>query len=131
MVDALLAAREVLRRGGIVVDLRPDAQRAPRVLSRGRVVGLLVTRPVAAGDDAAADAAVEKVVAAGRLRDVAAGHLWYQVRFADLAALDDYLSRSPRFADLSPGTRERLARRGPVVVRRAIQYRIVERTDRS
>lgn len=95
------------------------------------MVGELVTRAEAAGDDAAADAAVEKVVAAGRLRDVVAGHLWYQVRFADLAALDGYLSTSPRFADLSLGTRERLAGRGPVVVRRAIQYRIVERTDRS
>jgi len=131
MVDALLAAKRALRPSGIVIDLRPDARRAPRVLSRGRVVGRLETRPDAAEDDAAADAAVEKVVAADHYREVAAGRLWYQARFADLAELDDYVSPSARFGGLSPGTRERLRRRQAVVVRRAIQYRILERSGRS
>ena len=131
MVDALLAARRALGPSGLVIDLRPDARRAPRVLSRGRVVGRLVTRDEAAGDDATADAAVEKVVAGGHYRDLAAGHLWYRVRFANLAELDGYVSTSPRFGCLSPGTRERLRRREAIVVRRAIQYRILERSGRS
>ena len=131
MVDALLAARGALKPGGAVIDLRPDAHRAPRVLGRGRVVGMLVTRADSAGDDASADAAVDTVVAQGHYRDLAAGHFWYQVRFADLTELDDYLSTSPRFAGLSPGTRRRVVRREPIVIRRAIQYRILERSTRA
>ncbi|MFN2520037.1 MAG: hypothetical protein ABR525_03215 [Candidatus Limnocylindria bacterium] len=129
MVDALHQAHTALRAGALLVDLRPDGSRRPRVLRDRRVVGHLLYASESLGDDAAADAAVETMIGEGRFRRLRAGHAWYGYRFPGLDELDAYVGDSGRMAGYSPRTRERLARRPqvPISIRRAAVYQFLER----
>ncbi len=129
MVDALHQAHAALRADAQLIDVRPDGSRPPRLLRNGRVVGQLLSAPEAREDDAAADRAVDRVIADGLYRPVRAGRVWYRYRFQDLPALDDYIRDSGRMAGYSPGTHGRLARRAdaPIVVRRALAYQFLAR----
>ncbi|HEX9437885.1 MAG TPA: hypothetical protein VGA16_12100 [Candidatus Limnocylindria bacterium] len=130
MVDALRAAHRRVKRGGIVIDARPDARRLPRIIARGRVRGHIRQSGDADERDRSADLAVERVVARGLLRRTGErGHVWHTFRFADLAELDDYVSDSARYARYERGTRAALVpfRREPLVVRRAIRFEVLER----
>lgn len=130
MVDALRAAHRVTKRGGIIIDMRPDAARPPRVIAAGRVRGGL--RQSGDGDerDRRADLAVARAAALGLVRRGGErGVVWHSTSFADLAELDDYVSDSARYAEYAPGTRRRLLpfRRGPLSFRRAIKFEVLER----
>ncbi len=130
MVDALRAAHRRVRRGGLVVDARPDPTRRPRVIARGRVRGRILQSEDADERDGRADAAVERVVARGLFRRTGErGAVWHTFRFADLAALDDYVGDSARYERYEGGTRDALLpfRRGPLTVRRAIRFEVLER----
>lgn len=129
MVDALHAAHRALRPKGLLLDIRPDASRLPRVISRGRIVGGLVQTEEATLDDDGADRAVARVVKDGLFKPIEDGFLWYRGSFEDLAMIDDCVRTSARYGDYASGTRERLARRPdePVVTRRAIKFLVLER----
>lgn len=130
MVDALRAAHRVTRRGGVVIDMRPDAARPPRVIAAGRVRGGL--RQSRDGDerDRRADLAVARAVALGLFRRSGErGVLWHSTSFADLEDLDAYVGDSARYERYAPGTRRALLpfRRGPLSFRRAIKFEVLER----
>jgi hypothetical protein len=130
MVDALRAAHRRIRRGGLVIDARPDASRLPRMVAGGRVRGGLLQSDDANERDAASDAAVERVVARGLFKRTGErGVIWHNATFFDLAELDDYLDDTARYSRYAPGTRSALLpfRRGPIRMRRAIKYEILER----
>jgi hypothetical protein len=129
MVDALRAAHRAVKRGGLVIDARPDASRRPRVVAGGRVRGRLLQSPDADLRDARADRSVDRAVAAGLYRHVSSGHLWHSTRFADLRDLDAYLRDSARYRDYEGDAREKLLpfRRGPIDLRRAIAFDVLER----
>src|SRR5215470_10419814 len=122
MVHALQAAHRRVRRGGIVIDARPDSSRRPRMIARRRVRGHLVQSDDADMRDAKADASIDRVVASGLFRRTGErGILWHEVTFVDLAELDEYLSDSGRYSRYTPGTRRALMpfRRGPLRMKRA------------
>lgn len=130
MVDALRAAHRVTRRGGVVIDMRPDAARPPRVIAAGRVRGGL--RQSRDGDerDRRADLALARVVALGLFRRRAEhGVVWHSTSFADLEDLDAYVTDSARYERYAAGTRRALLpfRRGPLAFRRAIKFEVLER----
>lgn len=129
MVDALQAAHRVVRRGGVVIDARPDASRRPRIVASGRVRAYLCQCPDADERDARADAAVRRLVGRGLFRPRGTGLVWHSSRFADLRELDEYVSDSARYCDYERGTRGRLLpfRRGPLVMRRAIKFSLLDR----
>lgn len=129
MVDALQAAHRAVRRGGLVVDARPDASRRPRILARGRVWAHLIQCPDADERDGQADRAVDRVVATGLYLRVDAGRVWHAARFRDLAELDGYVADSPRYCGFERGSRGRLLpfRRGPLTMRRAVKFELLER----
>lgn len=129
MVDALRAAHRVTKRGGVVIDMRPDAARPPRVIAGGRVRGGL--RQSGDGDerDRRADLAVARAVALGLFRRGERGVVWHSSSFADLDELDAYLDDSSRYAEYVPATRRALLpfRRGPISFRRGIKFEVLER----
>ncbi|MBM4434146.1 MAG: hypothetical protein FJ028_03365 [Chloroflexi bacterium] len=130
MVDALRAAHRVTKRGGVVIDIRPDAAHPPRIVAGGRVRGGL--RQSGDGDarDARADRAVERAVRLGLFRRSGErGLVWHSTSFADLDELDAYVSDSARYAEYTAGTRRALLplRRGPISYRRAIRFEVLER----
>lgn len=129
MVDALRAAHRAVKRGGVVIDARPDASRAPRVSARGAVRGCFVQTADADQRDAQADSAVEHAISEGLFRPVRRGHLWYATTYRDLAELEAYLAESGRYDACSRGTRKALLpfRRRPILVRRAIKFQVLER----
>lgn len=129
MVDALRSAHRAVKRGGLVIDARPDGSRHPRVLAGGRVRARLRQCPDADMRDERASDAVRRVVGAGLYRQVRTGHLWHSTRFPDLRALDAYVSDSSRYCEYEEGTRAKLVpfRRGPFDVRRAITFELLER----
>ena len=130
MVDALWAAHQLVKRGGLVIDARPDASRWPRVVAARRVRGRLVQSADADRRDGSADAAVETVVTRGLFRRTGErGVVWHDVRFVDLAELDDYLSEGGRYAGFEGATRRALRpfARGPLTMRRAIKFELLER----
>ncbi len=129
MVDALQAAHRAVKRGGLVIDARPDASRLPRVVAGGRVRARLVQCPDADLRDARSDSSVARVLKAGLYRPVRTGHLWHSTRFGDLAELDAYVQDSARYCDYEKGTRAKLLpfRAGPFDVRRAICFEVLER----
>ncbi len=130
MVHALRAAHQRVRRGGFVIDARPDRSRRPRLVARGRVRGRIVQCPDADDRDARADDAVDRVVARGLFRRTGErGAIWHSARFADLDELDGYLSDSARYCAYEKGTRAALLpfRGGPITMRRAIQFEVLER----
>lgn len=130
MVDALRAAHRVTKRGGVVIDIRPDAAHPPRIVAGGRVRGGL--RQSGDGDarDARADRAVERAVRLGLFRRSGErGLVWHSTSFADLDELDAYVSDSARYAEYTAGIRRALLplRRGPISYRRAIRFEVLER----
>ncbi len=129
MVDALRAIHAVIRPGGHLVDARPDSSRGPRVIARGRVRGLILQSKDADERDARSDEAIAQIVAEGVFRPIRSGHLWFDARFADLAALDAYVRESGRYDRYAPGTRRALLpfRDGAFVTRRAIRFTVFER----
>ena len=129
MVDALHQAHTALRPGALLLDLRPDGSRAPRVVRDRRVVGRLFYDAESVEDDAAADRAVDTVINEGLYRGGPVGHAWYGYRFEGLGALDAYIRDSGRMGGYARGTRERLARRAdaPVSIRRAARFQYLER----
>jgi hypothetical protein len=129
MVDALRAAHRVTKRGGIVVDARPDASRPPRILARGRVRGRLRQTADADLRDGSADEAVERVVRRGLFARGRVGHVWFGSRFEDLDELDEYVNDSGRYGAYARGTRPALLpfRRGPLVMRRATKFELLRR----
>ncbi len=130
MVDALRAAHGRVKRGGLVIDARPDSSRPPRVIAHGRVRGRIRQGADADERDRRADEAVARVVARGLFRRTGErGAVWHTTRFADLAELDEYLSDSARYAEYERGTRRALLpfRRGPLTMRRAIRFEVLER----
>jgi hypothetical protein len=130
MVDALRAAQRRVRRGGIVIDARPDASRPPRLIAGRRVRGRIRQTADADDRDKRADEAIERVIARGLFgRTGHHGVVWHDASFIDLAELDDYLSDSARYARYERGTRRALVpfKRGPLVMRRAIKFELLER----
>lgn len=129
MVDALRAAHRRVRRGGLVIDARPDASRHPRIVARGSVRAYLDQCEDAEERDRRADAAIERVVARGLFEHGEIGRVWHTSRFADLAELDAYVSDSARYCDYERGTRRALIpfKRGPLTMRRAIKFEVLER----
>jgi hypothetical protein len=129
MVDALRQAHRRLRDGGLLIDARPDGPRRPRILARGRVRTYLGQTEEVDADDAAADAAVAKVVAAGLFRPIRSGGLWYRVTFRDLAELDEYVRTSSRYGGYLNNYRAPLVpfRNEPLVMRRAMQFTVFAR----
>ncbi|MDE3112852.1 MAG: hypothetical protein KGN00_03150 [Chloroflexota bacterium] len=129
MVDALRSAHRAVKRGGLVIDARPDASRRPRVVAAGRVRAWLLQSSDADLRDDRADGSVARLVGRGLYRVVRSGHVWHSTRFADLTDLDAYLRDSARYAAFERGTRPRLApfRDGPFDVRRAIGFDVLER----
>ncbi len=129
MVDALRATHRALRPRGVLIDLRPDASRPPRLVAGCRVRGTLAPRSGSRGDDLAADAAVSAVVEAGLFRrGRGAGHLWHGTTFASLAELSAYVRSNRRWPAFAPGARSALApfRDGPIVCRRAVKFELLD-----
>ncbi len=129
MVDALRAAHRVTKRGGIVIDARPDASRQPRLIAHGRVRGHLRQTPDADMRDSRSDEAVERAVRLGLFQHGRTGRLWHESRFADLGELDDYVHDSARYGRYERGTRRALIpfRRGPLIMRRATKFELLRR----
>lgn len=128
MVDALERAIHHLHRGGLLIDMRPDSGRRPRLLSDGHVVGHFLTTREVTLDDETADRAIARLVRRGVLRKVDRGHLWHQTSFGDRRELVQYLRESARYSGLSPGTLARIdADAGPLAMRRAIKFEVLAR----
>ncbi len=130
MVDALRAAHRVTRRGGIVIDARPDHSRRPRLIAGGRVRGHIHQSEDADARDTRSDGAVRKVIALGLYRSTGTrGVVWHRTRYSSLAEMDEYLSDSARYGGYERGTRQALIpfRRGPIDMRRAIKFELLER----
>ena len=129
MVDALHAAHRRVRRGGIVIDARPDASRQPRILARGRVRAMLRQSEDADMRDARSDEAIERVVKEGLFRRIDEGRVWHHTRMGDLADLDAYVHEQARYDGYERGTRRALLpfRRGPLTMRRAIKFTVLAR----
>ena len=129
MVDALHAAHRRVRRGGLVIDARPDAARHPRIVARGRVRAYLRQSADADTRDERADAAVERVVARGLFRHVDDGMVWHTSLIGDLAELDAYVKDNARYAGYERDARRALIpyRMGPLTMRRAIRFEVLER----
>ena len=130
MVDALRAAHRRVRRGGLVIDARPDAAARPRLIAGGRVRARVVQSVDADTRDGHADEAIERVIREGLFRRTGErGRLWHGATFADLAQLDDYLDETARYARYEGGTRRALVRfrDGPIRMRRAIKFEMFER----
>lgn len=129
MVDALRAAHQRIRPGGLVIDARPDASRRPRIVARGRVRAHLHQCEDAEERDRRADAAIDRVVARGLFEHGETGRVWHDSRFVDLAELDEYVNNSARYCEYERGTRRALIpfKRGPLTMRRAIKFEVLER----
>lgn len=135
MVDALREIHRVLRKGGILIDARPDSRvlaYAERVTKRGtQRFGQLNTNRLELRNDAASDGAVARVAGEGLFRSRRRGRFWHGVPFANLAELRKYLSEHLRFVHrakwvVDTATRRRHADE-PFVIRRAVRYEILER----
>jgi len=131
MVDALKQARSVLRRGGILVDARPDSRVVARVEHRGRRVATIRTQALELRDDAASDRAVATVKRERLLRRVRAGRLWHRMPFANRAEFDAYLREHLRFVHRGTWTaawraHQREWQDDPLELVRAIRYEVLE-----
>lgn len=129
MVDALERAHKALKPGGLLFDARPDAHHVPRVIARGRVRAHLRQSEDADMRDAAADAAIECVLADGLFRSLKRGWIWHQNQVGDLAALDEYAKTSSRYDGYIRGERPKLLpfKNGPLSLRRSIRYEVLQR----
>src|SRR5260221_7501335 len=129
MVDALRHAQRAARRGGTIIDLRPDSSHQPRVQRGGRAVGHLYERRDAIVDNHFSDRAVARLVREGLLKPIRSGHFYYSLPRMDLPALDAWLAEARRIAGCTRGTRAALARdpERPIDVRRPLAYGIYRR----
>ncbi|MGH2377614.1 MAG: hypothetical protein ACRDGT_03995 [Candidatus Limnocylindria bacterium] len=129
MVDALRRAHRALKPRGLLFDARPDASRIPRVIARGRVRAHLRQSENADRRDAASDAAIARVKAAGLFRSIETGWIWYQNVVGDLRALDEYAEASSRYEGYRRGERAKLVpfRSGPFTLRRGIRFEVLQR----
>jgi len=115
MVDALRRVHASLRRGGVLIDVRPALEPAPRVELRGRVVARLA--PLDMTRHSTADAAVRSLVAEEKLRPTRSGRFWYRHTFPDRKALIDWVEgRDDWTVD------RRLIPRGRPTLRRAVHF---------
>lgn len=85
MVDALRSVHRVLRRGGVLVDVRPTMTRVPRLERDGRVTARL--RPGDQTRHRTAEESIARCVGEGLLRPLRSGHFWFRHTFSDRAAL--------------------------------------------
>lgn len=85
MVDALRSVQRVLRRGGILIDVRPSTKRLPRLERHGRVFARLV--PTDHTRHRLADAAIAGLVEDGLFRPGRSGHFWFRHTFPDRGAM--------------------------------------------
>jgi hypothetical protein len=130
MVDALRAAHRRVKRGGFVIDARPDAAHPPRISAGGRVRGGIHQTEDADERDRRADRAVERVIEIGLFRRTGErGLVWHTTRFADLAELDEYVNDSARYAAYDRGTRRALLpfAKGPITWRRPVKFEVLQR----
>lgn len=79
--------------------------------------------------DAAADSAIERVLADGLFRSLKKGWIWHQNQVGDLRALDEYARTSSRYDGYVRGERRTLLpfKNGPLSLRRAIHYEILQK----
>ena len=115
MVDALRSVHRVVRKGGVLVDVRPDTARAPRLERDGRVIARLVPRDHTR--HRAADDAIAHFVGQRLLRPTRSGSFWFRHTFRDrssalawVAGRDDWDAPA---VPLAPG---------PVTLRRAVAF---------
>ena len=134
MVDALHEARRVLRRGGILIDARPDSRERSTVehLSgrSARRVGSVNTSRETRGDDRASDRAIATVKRQGLFRSRRQGAFLYHVGFADLAEMQAYLNEHLRLVkrvrwEIEP-SRRRAIRSERFRVERPVRFEILE-----
>lgn len=121
MVDALNAVHGALRPNGLLLDIRPSADREPRVEVGGRVVGRLV--PGDLGQDRAADDAIARLMSARRLEHRRAGNFWHRFSFATRAEFDEWREGTRRF----PRYEGAALRNSRITVRRAIAFDVYVR----
>lgn len=126
MVDALHETHRVVRKGGIVVDARPDSRVLARVERVGRSLGTIGTRRETAGDDVLSDRALATVKRERLFTSLRAGRFWHHIRFADRAELEGYLHDHLRLAHqvrwtTRPDTAE------PLEIVRAVRYELLRR----
>lgn len=115
MVDALRSVHRVLRRGGVLVDVRPTTTRAPRLERDGRVTAQLL--PAAQSRHRIADESVARLVDEGLLRPLRSGHFWFRHTFPDREALLRWIrDREDWVVD------ERTVPRGTRTLRRAVEF---------
>ena len=115
MVDALRSVHRVLRRGGILVDVRPSTKRLPRLERQGRVFAQLV--PTDHTRHRMADAAIAGLVDDGLFRPARSGHFWFRHTFPDRASLRAWLEERDDWA-----TPTRSVPSGRVTLRRAVEF---------
>lgn len=115
MVDALGSVERMLRTGGVLVDVRPSAKRAPRLERDGRVLARLA--PADLTRHRAADAAIARLVEGGALRPSRSGHFWFRHTFPDRSALRTWLDGRDDWA--APAL---ALPAGPVTLRRAVDF---------
>ena len=115
MVDALYSVHRVLRRGGVLVDVRPSTARLPRLERDGRVIARLV--PTDHTRHRTADAAIARLVDEGLFRPVRSGHFWFRHTFRDRASLRGWLEERDDWA--APA---RSVPSGRVTLRRAVEF---------
>ena len=111
MVDALYSAANVLRRRGVVVDIRPAVMyRSELVVRRGRRrAAVLPIRRSVDEDVVAAHRAVRRVVGQGRFDVVRRTRHHWRSRYASLVELDRMLAMNSNWHLAAP-TRRQLAR---------------------
>lgn len=132
MVDALHEATRVVRKGGLVVDARPDSRVHAQVEHAGRIVGSMRTQVEIGKDDDASDRALVAVLKEGALVSRRQGRFWQRVPFEDLRTLRAYAREHARFErriQWLPAARGRSRAwdREPVVAIRPVRYELLER----
>lgn len=132
MVDALYEATRVVRKGGLVVDARPDSRVHARLEHAGRIAGAMRTQVETGALDDASDRALATVLKEGALVSRRQGRFWQRVPFGDLRTLRAYARDHARFErriQWLPQARERSRGwdRDPVVLIRPVRYELLER----
>lgn len=115
MVDALRSVLRVVRKDGILVDVRPGTARAPRLERDGRVIGRL--EPSDHTRHHSADDAIAGFVEEGLLRPGRRGHFWFRHTFPDRTSYRTWV------AERDDWTAPALSLpAGPVTLRRAVEF---------
>ena len=136
MVDALKEAHRILRRGGTLVDARPDSRvvayaEHEHVKGKPRPAGVIATAREELTNDRTSDDAVATAIRNGWFRPRRAGRFWHRVLFEDRPAMQRYLSDHARFVHRVRWMVDAAKRRGweedPWAIRRAVRYGLLER----